>query len=72
MKKLRIILLAALAISASTLQAELAVKSGETIAFMGDSITQAGNQKGGYVTLVMSALTSRGLDVKHIPVETHE
>ena len=68
MKKLRTILLAALAISASTLHAELAVKSGETIAFMGDSITQAGNKKGGYVDLVMSALKSHGLDVKHIPV----
>jgi lysophospholipase L1-like esterase len=67
MKTLLTTLLAALAITASTLDAELAVKSGETIAFMGDSITQAGNKKGGYVDLVMSALKSHGLDVKHIP-----
>ncbi len=67
MKTLRTLLLAALAISSTTLHAELAVKSGETIAFMGDSITQAGNKKGGYVDLVMSALKSHGLDVKHIP-----
>lgn len=67
MKKLHTILLAALALTASALHAELAVKSGETIAFMGDSITQGGNKKGGYVDLVMSALKSHGLDVKHIP-----
>lgn len=67
MKKLHTILLAALALTASALHAELAVKSGETIAFMGDSITEGGNKKGGYVSLVMSALKSHGLDVKHIP-----
>ncbi len=47
--------------------AEIAVKSGDTIAFMGDSITAAGNKPGGYVTLVMKALQSQGLEVKHIP-----
>lgn len=47
--------------------AELAVKDGETIAFMGDSITQAGNRKGGYIQLVMEALNHEGLNVKHIP-----
>lgn len=67
MKKIYIILLAALAMAASNVHAEIAVKSGETIAFMGDSITEGGNKKGGYVSLVMSALKSNGLDVKHIP-----
>ena len=67
MKKLLTPLIAALAIAASPSPAELAVKSGDTIAFMGDSITAGGNQKGGYVTLVMSALKGQGLDVKHIP-----
>ena len=67
MKILRTILLAALALTAPAIHAELAVKSGDTIAFMGDSITQAGNKKGGYVDLVMSALKNHGLDVKHIP-----
>lgn len=67
MKKLLALLIAALAIAASPAPAELAVKSGDTIAFMGDSITAGGNQKGGYVTLVMSALKTQGLDVKHIP-----
>ncbi|MEY3394950.1 MAG: hypothetical protein RL346_1186 [Verrucomicrobiota bacterium] len=46
---------------------EIAVKSGETIAFMGDSITEAGNKKGGYVDLVMRALKSRGIEANHIP-----
>jgi lysophospholipase L1-like esterase len=63
----RLALLAALAAAAPGARAELAVKSGDTIAFMGDSITQGGNNKGGYVSLVMSALKSQGLEVKHIP-----
>ena len=67
MKKFRILLLAAMAVAVSTLHAGLAVKSGDTIAFMGDSITQDGNKPGGYVSLVMSALKSQGLEVKHIP-----
>jgi lysophospholipase L1-like esterase len=45
----------------------LAVKNGDKIAFLGDSITQAGNRKGGYVTLVMEALKGEGLQVTHIP-----
>ncbi len=45
----------------------LAVKNGDKIAFLGDSITQAGNRKGGYVALVMEALKAEGLQVTHIP-----
>jgi lysophospholipase L1-like esterase len=45
----------------------LVVKEGQTIAFMGDSITQAGNRKGGYIRLVMEALNAEGLKLKHIP-----
>ena len=67
MKALCTSLITLLAIAASGARAELAVKSGDTIAFMGDSITQGGNGKGGYVSLVMAALKNRGLDVKHIP-----
>ena len=67
MKKLYTLLFTVLAIAVSNVNAEIAVKSGETIAFMGDSITQAGNKKGGYVSLVMSALKSQGLEVQHIP-----
>lgn len=51
----------------ATAKEKLAVKSGETIAFLGDSITANGNRKGGYVQLVMQALKSEGLEVTHIP-----
>jgi lysophospholipase L1-like esterase len=44
------------------------VKSGEAIAFMGDSITQQGNDSpGGYVRLVGSGLAANGINVKLIP-----
>jgi len=58
----------ATALMIPTASAELKIKSGETIAFMGDSITQAGNRKTGYITLVMKALKQEGLKVKHLPV----
>lgn len=45
----------------------LLIKKGEKIAFMGDSITQSGNRKNGYVTLVMDALNREGLKVTHVP-----
>ncbi len=45
----------------------LKVKEGEKIAFLGDSITEGGNKKGGYVTLVMDALNREGLKVTHVP-----
>lgn len=47
-------MLAALAISASTALAEL--KDGETVVFLGDSITQAGAGETGYVTLFRNAI----------------
>lgn len=46
---------------------DMALEGGETIAFMGDSITQAGNRKNGYIQLVMEALNHEGLNVGHIP-----
>lgn len=46
---------------------ELLVKPGEKIAFLGDSITQAGNRKNGYVTFVVDALNREGLGVTHVP-----
>jgi lysophospholipase L1-like esterase len=42
------------------------VKDGETIAFLGDSITQAGKRKGGYCQLVLLALKDQG--IKATPV----
>lgn len=46
---------------------KLLVKEGEKIAFLGDSITQGGNRKSGYVTLVMEALNHEGLKLSHVP-----
>lgn len=44
------------------------IKSGETVAFMGDSITQQGaGSPGGYVQLVGSGLAANGIDIKIIP-----
>ena len=46
---------------------EVAVKEGEKIAFMGDSITQAGARPGGYVRLVISGLEANGIKTTAIP-----
>lgn len=45
----------------------LIIKADEKIAFLGDSITEAGNRKGGYVQLVMQALNQEGLNLTHVP-----
>ncbi len=56
-----------LSFSAASAGQELLIKSGDKIAFMGDSITQAGNGRNGYITFVMDALKKEGLEVTHIP-----
>ena len=49
-------------------RAEILVKPGESIAFLGDSITQFGaDGPGGYVRLVASGLAAQGVDVTVIP-----
>jgi len=53
--------------SAENAASSLAVKTGDKIAFMGDSITAGGVKKDGYVTLVMEALKQEGLDVSCVP-----
>jgi len=55
-----------LLISSFAAEPSLVVKEGETIAFLGDSITQDGARKNGYVTLVMDALQQQGLAVKSV------
>ena len=45
---------------------KIAVKNGEKIAFMGDSITQAGKRKDGYCQLVLAALKDQGIEA--VPV----
>ncbi len=48
--------------------AEIAVKNGEKIAFLGDSITQAGwGDPAGYVRLVISGLAANGVKAEPVP-----
>ncbi|MBO5774560.1 MAG: hypothetical protein J6R63_00860 [Kiritimatiellae bacterium] len=66
MKKLIVASFAAISVFA--LNAEICVKSGEKIAFMGDSITQQGNgTPAGYVNLVIKGLELCGVNAKKIP-----
>jgi lysophospholipase L1-like esterase len=62
--------LAALAIifsTASPVRAEIPIKSGEKVAFLGDSITQFGqNSPGGYVQLIGSGLAANGVKIEII------
>jgi lysophospholipase L1-like esterase len=59
---------AAALMTGSTLMAgEIAVKEGQKIAFMGDSITQAGAGPKGYVTLVIKGLEAAGVKTTAIP-----
>ena len=60
-------LFVAAALLAPVATAEIKVKDGETIAFMGDSITQAGNRGNGYINLVIKGLEANGLKVNKIP-----
>jgi lysophospholipase L1-like esterase len=60
--------LLALSASAATACADLAVKDGEKIGFLGDSITQGGwSNAQGYVKLVVSGLEANGVKVEPIP-----
>jgi lysophospholipase L1-like esterase len=57
-----------LAAAATALHAEICIKNGDGIAFMGDSITQGGNATpAGYVNLVMKGLELCGVQAKKIP-----
>ncbi len=47
--------------------AELSVKDGQKIAFLGDSITQAGASPKGYVRLAISGLEANGVKTTAIP-----
>ena len=47
---------------------EIAVKSGETVAFLGDSITQGGwSDPKGYVRLVVAGLAANGVEITPVP-----
>lgn len=50
------------------IRAEIAVKSGEKIAFLGDSITQGGwSNPAGYVRLVIAGLEANGIKAEPVP-----
>jgi lysophospholipase L1-like esterase len=58
----------ALFVSMSAARAEIAVKSGEKIAFLGDSITAGGwSNPAGYVRLVVAGLAANGVTVEAVP-----
>ena len=52
--------------STAAMAAEIAVKDGQKIAFMGDSITQFGKSPRGYVTLTIKGLEANGIKVAAI------
>lgn len=59
--------IAALFLALNIQSGEIAVRSGETIAFVGDSITQFGNRPDGFIHLVMDGLKCNGINAKAIP-----
>ena len=68
MKTILTTLLAAAIFSPHWAAAEILVKSGDKIAFLGDSITQAGwGQPAGYVRLVMEGLKANGVEAEAVP-----
>lgn len=61
-------ILAATLITPAFASAEIAVKSGEKIAFLGDSITQGGwSNPAGYVKLVIAGLDANGIKAEPVP-----
>jgi lysophospholipase L1-like esterase len=65
---LSVLLGAAFAVAAHTVTAEIAVKNGDKIAFLGDSITAGGwGNPAGYVRLVVAGLAANGVNVEPIP-----
>ncbi len=67
MKSMRCLFGGALLLAASALSAQITVKNGDRIAFLGDSITQQGNGSSGYLNFVMSALEDNGVKAVKIP-----
>ena len=70
LKTLSVLFLNAFALSSlgTFARAEITVKSGEKIAFLGDSITQAGwGDPTGYVKLVIAGLAANGVNAEAVP-----
>jgi len=65
---MRILAIAVAVLMLATARADVMVKNGEKIAFLGDSITELGNWPAGYVNLVMEGLKRAGVkDAVKIP-----
>ncbi len=60
--KQSIVCILAFSVSISTYAADIAVKDGDKIAFLGDSITAAGRRPLGYCQLVLAALKDQGIE----------
>lgn len=60
------LLLSMTVITAPVEAASIPLKNGQKIGFMGDSITQAGAEPQGYVTLVIRGLEANGIQVSSI------
>jgi lysophospholipase L1-like esterase len=68
MRLFPLLITAALVLSPLHVRAEILVKTGETVAFLGDSITGQGTATpGGYVRLVESGLATNGVAITVIP-----
>ena len=66
MKKMLIVGLA-MALAGGAFARDWQIKSGDTVAFLGDSITQMGTEKPwGYVNVVLKTLKDGGIDVKPV------
>lgn len=61
-----LVVAAGLLMAASGRAQEISVKSGEKIAFLGDSITAAGMRSNGYCRLVISGLAANGIQAEPI------
>ena len=66
--KMKMTMTLAAALSVGMLFADPLVKDGETIAFIGDSITEFGNWPAGYVNMVVKALEVGGVKVGKVAV----
>jgi lysophospholipase L1-like esterase len=63
---LSLILLLGISLSPVYAKDTIPIKNGETIAFLGDSITAAGARPGGYCKLVLDGLKREGIEAKGV------
>lgn len=64
----QVFMLVSILLFAASVRAEVVVKNGDKIAFLGDSITHFGNNyDGGYVNLVIAGLEANGISAVKIP-----